>query len=346
MVYTKRSRILFLAMRKHFNAAATLKKLIFPLAALTALILPSTAESFRVAKTHIIEIPQNYEPVSTQSGIFDGIAIKLPQDKTFITGIEISIKVPQTVAAWRDTVAYMFYGSLSPVPDSARIDYQGEKLSVDTIPGRLSHTVYVPLTRKFNVKSTPYAKTLDVIPSAQGGTVFMRFTLAMKGAPETLESAVLEVSARPVLSDEGYFTLDIQKPEGKDGDYSVYIDDTPATDTEKAVLKDGEHRLSITSEAFRNEVRTFIVEQAKLTRIKVELRGIEPLIRIVSPENAAITLDGESVEPSNGPFEVSSGAHIVKFVIGDYEIVKTVNAVNGRSYTVRLEVDATVTEEE
>lgn len=333
-------------MEKFYRAAAALKKIISSLVLLSAAFYPAGAETFRVAKTHVIEIHQDYSGGTARSGIFDGIAVMLPEDKTFITGIELNIKVPQSVAEWRDTVAYIFYESMSPYPDSTKIDYEGRRLSVGTIPGRLSHTVYIPLSKKFNVKTTPYADTLETYTLAGSGAVFLRFTLAMKGAPESLERAVLDVSAKPVLSDEGYFTLEVQRPEGKDGDFSVFIDDLPAPGTDKAVLKDGEHRLSITSGSFRNEVRTFIVEQAKLTKLKVVLRGIEPLIRIVSPENAAITFDGQSIEPSAEPFAVSAGSHSIKFVIGDYEVVKTVNAVNGRSYTVRLAVDATVTEEE
>ena len=39
--------------------------------------------------------------------------------------------------------------------------------------------------------------------------------LAMKGAPEELENARIQVTARPVLSNEGYFSLEVSKPEEK-----------------------------------------------------------------------------------------------------------------------------------
>ena len=34
------------------------------------------------------------------------------------------------------------------------------------------------------------------------------------------------------------------------------------------------------------------------------------------------------------------------FILGDYEIVKTISAMNGRTYSVNLNVDATISEVE
>lgn len=304
----------------------------------------ASAEDFRVAKIHEISIPQNYAPQTVQSGIFDGIAISLPDDKTFISGIEISIKIPEIIATWRDTVAYSFYKNIAPDANKNRIDYSGNRISFNTLPGRLTHTVYVPLNKKFTIKNTPYATVLEQNYSDEG-TLFLRFTLAMKGAPEALEQAVLNVTVKPVLSDEGLLDVDFEYPGENAETFSAYIDDIPAGDFSKPrLLKTGQHHLSITSSAYRNEMRTFIIEQAAKTNITVKFKGIEPTVRILSPENAKIIFDGTELSDKD-EFTVESGAHSVSFIIGDYEIKKTFNAVNGRSYTVNLNIDATVTEE-
>ena len=149
------------------------------------------------------------------------------------------------------------------------------------------------------------------------------------------------------MSNEGYFSREVSKPEEKNENFSIYIDDSfiPSI-PQKMLLREGEHHLFVTGETFRNEVRTFIVEQAKLTSLKVALRGIEPEVKILSPENASIYFDGEELDSPKEPFVITQGPHTVKFTIGDYEITKTFDAINGRSYSVNLNIDASVTEEE
>ena len=317
----------------------------FSLIFLAAALL--SAESFRVAKTAQVNIPQSYEAQTTNCGVFDGLAIYLPKDTTFISGIELNIKVPDTVAQWRDTIAYFLYDNVSPAPVEGKIDYSGNRLSVNTIPGKLNLTVYIPLTNKFNVKQSPYATIISGYSNKKADFVFLRFILAMKGAPESLEHAVFDISVKPVLTDEGYFDLAVKHPQGKNGTFEVYIDDNQfAPNQFPVILKSGEHHLSVTSKDYRNETRTFIVEQAKKTSQTVQLKGIEPLIKIISPENARILLDGADFAHSKDAVIITPGDHTVKFIIGDYEITKTVKAVNGRTYTVNLNVDATVSEDE
>ena len=43
----------------------------------------------------------------------------------------------------------------------------------------------------------------------------------MKGAPESLEHAVFDISVKPVLTDEGYFDLAVKHPQGKNGTFEV-----------------------------------------------------------------------------------------------------------------------------
>lgn len=323
---------------------ASLKKLGFSLILLSSACI--YGESFRVAKLNKVQIPQDYTPQTVKAGIYDGVSITLPEDQTFITGIELNIKVPEIVATWRDTIAYNFYENVTPFPSPDNIDYNGKKLPVNTIPGKLNYTIYVPLNSKFALKENPYSKILDVSPELFKNTVFFRFFLAMKGAPEALEHAIFNITVKPVLSDEGKFSLSIKQPEGKAEPYAVYIDDCLTDSASDVVLSTGEHHLSVTSDSFRNEVRTFIIQQAKTTALEIEMRGIEPLIKIIAPENANIQFDGNSITDTKNIFSTTPGDHVIKFTIGDYEVIKTINAVNGRSYTVSLDIDASVSEDE
>ena len=307
------------------------------------------AELFRVHALHELTLTDNTSEVKTTAGINDALSIQLPEDVTFINGIELSIKIPEIIASWRDTIAYSVYNGIQPVPSAEKIDYSGERLCVGTFPGKLSYTIYIPLSSDFAIKESPYHTILSPAPNTSGHFVFFRMQLAMKGVPESFETATFAITARPVLRDKGALVLTVTEPASEDTavrPYSLYLDGalTELTEGKTLILPTGEHHLSITSEHFRDEVRTFRIEQARETALAVHLRDIAPTIRIVSPENALLFFDGEPFTPTDKDFSVSPGEHTVRFIIGDYEITKTVSAVNGRSYTVNFSIDATVSE--
>lgn len=302
------------------------------------------AENFRVAKNHSLKIPQNYEAQVCQCGIFDSVSVEFPEDSTFICGIEVNIKIPEIIASWRDCVAFIVYDNVSPFPSSKIIDYSGVKANVKTLPPKLNYTFYIPLNEKFNLKENPYATILKELNLTQKKFLFFRFLLAMKGAPESLEDAVLNVSVKPVLLEEGLLSVEYVQPEGKNENFSVYIDDNFIKNPYSPILlKTGEHHLYVSSESYRNEVRTFIIEQAKLLNLNIEFRDIAPSVTILSPENTKVLFDDVELN-SPSSFTVSAGEHCVKFLIGDWEIQKNITTVQGRSYTVNLNVSATVTE--
>lgn len=310
------------------------------------LLLPVSAESFRVRAVNQVSFPNLFAEARGETGINDALLISLPKDMTYISGIELHFKIPEVIASWRDTIAYSLYDELTPKPSAKEIDYSGTRITVGTFPGRLSHTIYIPLSDDMEIKDSPYHEKLAVIPDTTGRFIFFRMQLAMKGVPEAFEDAQFEFTAKPVLIKKGMLQLTVTEPTDAKNPYSVVIDNNPVTAQENMLLDIGEHHLSITSDNYRNEVRTFRIEQAKTTPLTVALRGIEPTVKINSPESARVFFDGNPLESTKEPFVITQGEHTVTFVIGDYEVVRNITAVNGRSYTVNLSVDALVTEEE
>lgn len=302
------------------------------------------AETFRVRTTIPIALQEQTTEVHTTATMDDALLITLPADMTYVSGIELKFKIPEIIAAWRDTIAYSLYDDVTPRPSERTVDYEGTRISVNTFPGKLSHIVYIPLSEQIEIKQSPYHEKIAVMPNTKDGYVFFRMQLAMKGVPEDFENAVFDITAKPVLLNKGKLRLIITEPNGEHKPYTIAIDEKPFK--EGSLLATGEHHLSITSDEYRNEVRTFRIEQAKTMELAVTMRGIEPLIKIVSPENAQIYFDGELLTATKDPFAVTQGDHTVRFVIGDYEVVRTVSAMNGRSYTVNLSVDAAVTEDD
>lgn len=321
---------------------------------LVCLIVPSAqlkAETFRVHALVPLAVPalppqDAAEDDRLSVGMNDALALTLPDDLTYINGIELRVKIPEEVAAWRDTIAYSLYDDIEPKPSADEIDYTGTRISVNTFPGKLSLIIYIPIAADFAVKKSPYHVIVDARPDISDGFVFLRLQLAMKGAPESFERAQFELSARPVLRNLGKLALTVTEPKDAAANYHLFIDGEAIALDGPLLLEAGEHHLSLTSEAYRDEVRTFRIEQARTTALAVQLRGIEPTVRVVSPENAQVYFDGILMEDTRDALTVTAGDHSVRFVIGDYEVTKTVQAVNGRSYTVSLSLDAEISETE
>ena len=78
--------------------------------------------------------------------------------------------------------------------------------------------------------------------------------------------------------------------------------------------------------------------------VDIALRDIAPTLQLVAPHNTIIFLDDQEIPYTKEDFVISQGDHTIRFIVGDYETVKTIQAVNGRSYVITLSLDAEVTE--
>ena len=303
------------------------------------------AENFRVRKLIPVSFNEITEKITVESGINDALWVTLPNDLTYVSGVELNLKVPEDIITWRDSVAYMLYEKLDSIPSESKQNYYGERIHVATIPGNFSLTIYIPISSDFAIKDNPYSTKLPA-PSDFKKGIFLRFMMVMKGVPESLENSILEITAKPVLKNQGALALSVNPQSSEEKKYSVFIDDAPVQEYKNKILSTGEHHLSVVSDSYRNELRTFRIEQAKTTSLSVNLRGIEPLIKILCPKDTQVFLDGTPIKAISEPILVTQGEHSVRFILGDYEIVKTVSAMNGRTYSVSLNVDASISEED
>lgn len=314
------------------------------------------AENFRVHKTVDIQVPQNLEELNhiesldfsntIEAEINDGVIIKLPDDMTYIEGIELKIKIPQLVAEWPNSVVYTFYNNLSPTPNTDVIDYRGVRAHTNIFPSRLSLVVQIPLKESIKLKASPYAAIVPFIPEIINNSIFFRLQLAMKGVPNDFEKSKFIITAKPIFTDKGKLELEILPPSNTElQPYTVFIDGTDYTHKEKELfLNTGLHSVSIVSDFYRNEVRNVMIAQTESSKVAITLRDITPEIHITAPDNAKIFIDGKEIENWSNVMQISQGDHSFRFVVGDYEIMKTVKAENGRSYTVSIGIDATITE--
>ncbi len=314
------------------------------------LLLSSTvafSEQFRVHKSVALPISRSGSKNTVSVGVNDCIVIELPSDMEFIEGVELQFKVPKEVAAWRDSVAYSFYDGIVPEPSSSIIDYNGIRRTTGTFGSSLSLTLKVPLKRNHTIKKDAYSTLMTSVPEVVKGKIFLRLQLAMKGTSDDIYSAQFQVSGRPLFINKGKLFVQPSAPDKGDvKPYTVFIDGNQTDVAGGVLLTPGIHNINIVSEYYRNEFRTVTVEQAKRHTVNVEFKSIEPMIRIAAPEGTQVYLDESHVQNISSPILVTQGEHQIRFVIGDYEMVRTVSALNGRTYNVSISINATITEEE
>lgn len=306
------------------------------------------AESFRVSKVNTISISSDdFSECSAKLGINESLAIFIPEDRTFIEGLEVKMSIPSELASWPDCVACTLYNKISPVPSPSKIDYTGTKFYVSTLPGKLSWILQIPLKEPNSLKSNNYTTKTELLQDLSNNVIFLRFQPIMKGiSSETMESKV-NISVKPILMDKGYLDIDFNTPNSKIEPCTIYIDNNLVTEKngKKILLDTGVHNISLISEFYRTEVRTVRIEQAKTTTISIDLKSIEPTLLVIAPEGTTVLVDDIPCTKFGTEFVISEGDHKVQFNVGDYQIIRNITAIKGRTYTANFTVDLQITEE-
>ena len=319
-------------------------------------------------------------PIKAVLEVNDALVIKVPKEPVFLQGLSLEVKIPPEVAEFRDSVAYFLYTDVKPQPTENTIDYQGNRIFINTFPTRLSCNLLIPLGVSVELKETPYSTVLPPAMSEKSGYVFFRLQLVMKGTPVNIWDSSFVIDIKPILADKGALDLTVLAPElhskefshdseYKDdfghistehsknensiinldgtGLYTLYIDNELPTYTDKKIiLPTGQHHLSIVSDMYRSEVRTVVIEQAQTTKLEVILKDVTPLVEVVAPEGIQVFLDSDELHNWQEPFNVSEGNHLLRFVLGGYEKIQSFEAFNGKTYKFSLNLDVNVIESE
>jgi hypothetical protein len=305
------------------------------------------AESLRVLVAGSLEISlDNPAGVSIPLGYNGSAVISLAKEVRFFRGIELELSAPQLWLSHRGSLAMAVYADLDAAPETGVADLQGRRIAFDPLPNKRQIVYQLPIRPSHGLKSSPYVTVPAEVTRPSSFPVLFRIMPVIKGLSEELESMVFQVTAKPILSDEGAVRLSPQYPEQLQGKpFTVLIDDelieNPA---EERLIKEGEHHLMILSDDYRNESRRFVVERAKVLNLTIELQDPTPLMIFEGPENAGIFLDDKPVSYAMGPVPLEPGLHEVKFQVGDYTIAKTVTVQRGKTYRMALTVDLNVSE--
>ena len=252
------------------------------------------SESFRVNKVTVTQVEQTlgYE-TSVEMGINDALSVSLPEDRTFIEGLELKMEIPENIAYWVDSVACSVYSDIKPNPSVKQIDYSGPRVFVQTLPGKLSWVLQIPITKDNSLKVNKYITKVDTIIEPKNNSVFIRFQPVMKGIPEETLKSIIPITIKPLLIDKGQLNIELTPPQSQENLSlcTIYVDEKPVDKTKKIILDTGIHNISVISEDYRNENRTVRIDQAKTTDLKIEMKSIEPTLLITAPEGTLILFD-------------------------------------------------------
>ncbi len=295
------------------------------------------------------EVPDG---VRLSMGYADAVAITVARESPFIQGVEIELKSPQAALALPGALAYELWRRVEPLPDKNRFAYEGNRILVQPLMARAGFVIQVPTRKDHALKSGPFATVIPTVAEVKDFPLVFKLLPVTKGIPPELESAQFQVRVRPILTDEGALRLVLRYPEGiPRAPVSVFIDDRrlsegrPFDGKETFTLKAGSHALRLYSDAYRDESRSFVIEQGRVLELVIELQDTMPLLVIEAPDSALVSLDGQRIDHAQkASFAVEPGEHVVSCRIGDYSVTRKFSAYRGKTYRVVLSVELQVQE--
>ncbi|MDR2375828.1 MAG: hypothetical protein LBD96_05245 [Treponema sp.] len=305
------------------------------------------AEELRVVPSGALEISQG-APFHVSIPYNGAVLVFLGDDGRFFRGVELECVAPVEWLSYPDSLALSVYTDLSPPVDPAVPSVTtGRRFFYGTLPGKLRAVYQIPLSGDHNLETTPYAQVLSGHVPPASFPILIQLVPLTREAKAGLEKMDFQVSARPILGDEGAVRINFQYPEHlPDRPFSVLIDDKTVETPVDILLKEGEHRLLILSDDYRNENRLFRVERARILDLDIVLEDTAPLLFFEAPEQAVIFLDDLALEGMRGPIPVEPGFHEVRFQVSDYSIARNIQVRRGKTYRIAITVDVDVSESE
>ncbi|QQO10967.1 hypothetical protein [Breznakiella homolactica] len=324
-----------------------MRRRICVLAVLCILAAPLFSEDIRTMVAGILEVSlDNPAGNSISLTYVDSAVIVLGSDTRFFRGIELELTAPQKFLQHRGSLAIVLYSDLDAVPGTGVADLNLRQLSFEPIPNKIQTIYQIPIRTGHGLRASPYASLPAGIVRPEAFPILFRIMPVMKGLSEDIETMRFQLTARPILSDEGAVKITARFPEQlPDRPFTLLIDDEVVENyRDERVLKEGEHHLVIFSDDYRNESRRFLVERGKILELTIDLQDPTPLVVFEVPENTQIFFNDLPVEDSRMPIPTEPGEHKVRFQVGDYSVIKPLVIQKGKTYRVALTIDVSVHE--
>lgn len=307
------------------------------------------AENFSVTNLHKLNILPSLEKSSVWVSINDAVEVSLPENMTYIQGIEISFKIPNQNVSSAENIYWSFYkDSVLISEEGQQSQYTGYRIASGTFASPKTRNIKIPLIKENNIKTDAFSYCIPYTGEYTQGKFIIKLQNLKKGSMANASDFSIEVSGKPIFMDQGTLFLSLRPPSGTQlQPCIIFVDGISLDEHSKGIkLSPGIHELLVTSDHYRNEIRTFTVEKAQNSYLEVSLRDIAPSLRIIAPEGTKIFLDEQPILNRQQFFTIQDGEHLLRMKLGGYEIVRTLSAEKGHSYTLSLTLEASVTEEE
>lgn len=322
-----------------------MKKRLLCSAFLIFALLSAFTEEFFLENIFDIKLENSSQRILV--GQNDGLHLKLPDDRSLLDGVEIEIKIPQEFLLSKTAVTYSFFDEVARenVSNSTLKKVSARRIHSAYFPARLSLVLQVPIFADKNyIKSSPYEMLVSDAAPGENSSLF--FAVFVGESVAEVQDLKFEIIIKPIFMAKGTLDLALIFPEEEEKPVTVTIGKNPIDNWKMPILLPvGEYHVVVSSEFFRTEVRYFMIEQQKTNSLIVVLRDIKPRFTISAPDSVDVYLDG-TFRKTRSDIVVTEGIHIVRFVMGDYEITRSIQAELGKSYEITFNIDVDINEVE
>ncbi len=311
------------------------------------LCFPLGAEHFRVSHCSELVIGSNTGSKSARIGYNDALVIFCNEHTQFLRGIEIEVIQPSVARNFPHSIAYNLYRGEKNQLKKLRRDISAQELYSTILSEKKIITVQIPTRNAHGMKKSPYVAYRARPQNPNTHAFVVRFSPIMKGLPDTFFSMKYTIKVTPLLSNEGGVAIKLTHPTNKTEPVEMQLDGKNiAVQTKTHIVPIGSHHLTLSSDAYRSEVRNFTVSQAQITSIDIELKSKIPTLLVSVPQGFQIFLDGKTFTPKTDPTNIRSGHHRLLFKIGSYKLERSFSAKEGKSYHINLNLDVDINEED
>lgn len=307
------------------------------------------AENFRTIIAGSVEVSaENPDGTAVNVSYIDSLLIHLSDDIRFLQGVEIELLVPQRYLEYRGNLAAALYSDITAGANVGVADVNARQRHIEPILNKIQTVYQIPILRNHEMRASPYASMPAGVILPSSFPMLIRIMPVIKGISDDMETMTFRITAKPVFNNLGAVNTIIRYPEMLPGKpFTLIIDDEVVNDLNEAVLlTEGEHRLVIISDDYRNESRRFIVEKSKVLDLAIDLQDPTPLIIFEVPENTQVFFNNREITDTKTPYPTEPGEHQIRFQVGDYSIIKPLLVQKGKTYRIDLTIDVIVSENE
>jgi hypothetical protein len=275
-------------------------------------------------------------------------AVILGDESDLLRGIEIVFDLPEQADLYSGTYAVFVYDSVTPPPEKARYDYQGNLLFFKPIEGGKKLFIQLPIESIAGFGTIPDTYIHRKPLSQSRFPLIMTILPIMKGIPDRAAQAVFHAQVRPIFKNLGKLALNLigdfdkPPPEG----ILVFIDEKNVPYNPEGInVEPGIRKIRVEIAGFTTFNAAVGIDRGKKSQVEARFQRSTAAIRIDAPSGSRAFLNGNPVDIDKKEISIEPGEHTLSFKVGDYQISKRFYVEGGKSYGISLFLDILINED-